>query len=201
MKIDGHRVYITETYHHIFWQKFRESNVFTKEITKGLICRNIFLVRPNFLFFHTVLCAHLSSIHGKSNFKIFYFRVLIWRNFCKKIVGERFETRYHITITLSKKVSWKIKTYVYTVQVNSKVQIGTNSRKIRFFFFKCVWSGFWFTGSFHGKMIALLFSNSVKREEAYSHKEKFSSVSRKWVEFKNKMIWRKILEKSLFFKV
>ena len=26
----------------LFWQKFRESNVFTKEITKELIWRNIF---------------------------------------------------------------------------------------------------------------------------------------------------------------
>ena len=38
-----------------FWQKFREINVFTKEITKELIRRNIFLVRPNFSFFHTVV--------------------------------------------------------------------------------------------------------------------------------------------------
>ena len=38
------------------WQKFRESNVFTKEITKELIWRNIFLVRLNLSFFHTVGC-------------------------------------------------------------------------------------------------------------------------------------------------
>ena len=36
-----------------FWQKFRERNVFTKEITKELIWRNIFLARLNFSFFHT----------------------------------------------------------------------------------------------------------------------------------------------------
>ena len=35
-------------------QKFRESIVFTQEITKELISRNIFLVRENFAFFHTV---------------------------------------------------------------------------------------------------------------------------------------------------
>ena len=39
----------------LFWQKFRESNVFAKEITKEMIWRNIFLVRVNSSFFHTVL--------------------------------------------------------------------------------------------------------------------------------------------------
>ena len=42
-----------------FWQKFRESNVFTKEITKELISRKKFSVRENFLFFHTV-CERIS---------------------------------------------------------------------------------------------------------------------------------------------
>ena len=37
-----------------FSQKFRESNVFTKEYTRELISRNISYVRENFLFFHTV---------------------------------------------------------------------------------------------------------------------------------------------------
>ena len=37
-----------------FWQKFRQSNGFTKEITKELIWRNISLARENFSFFHTV---------------------------------------------------------------------------------------------------------------------------------------------------
>ena len=48
-----------------FWQKFRESTVFTKEFTKELISRNIFSVRDNFAFFQTV--------RSKSNFteKIF----------------------------------------------------------------------------------------------------------------------------------
>ena len=40
---------------HFFGQKFRESNVFTKEITKELFWRNIFLVRLNSSFFHTVI--------------------------------------------------------------------------------------------------------------------------------------------------
>ena len=38
-----------------FWQKFRESNVFTKELIWG----NIFFVRLNFSLFHTEwYCAH-----------------------------------------------------------------------------------------------------------------------------------------------
>ena len=37
----------------LFWQKFRETNVFTNEVTRELISRNIFSVRNNFLFFHT----------------------------------------------------------------------------------------------------------------------------------------------------
>ena len=39
----------------LFWQKFRESNVFTKEYTKELIWRNFFNVTVNFSFFHTVI--------------------------------------------------------------------------------------------------------------------------------------------------
>ena len=38
----------------LFWQKFHESNVYTKDITKELIWWNIFSVRVNFSFFHTV---------------------------------------------------------------------------------------------------------------------------------------------------
>ena len=37
----------------LLWQKFRESNVFTKE----LIWRNFLLVTVNFSFFHTALCG------------------------------------------------------------------------------------------------------------------------------------------------
>ena len=39
---------------HFFERKFRESNIFTKEGTKVLISRNIFSMRVNFSFFHTV---------------------------------------------------------------------------------------------------------------------------------------------------
>ena len=35
-----------------FWQKFRESNVFTVEIAKELIWRNFFSVRVNFCYFN-----------------------------------------------------------------------------------------------------------------------------------------------------
>ena len=38
----------------LFWQKYRESIVSTKEVSEALISRNIFSVRVNFLFFHTV---------------------------------------------------------------------------------------------------------------------------------------------------
>ena len=38
----------------LFWQKFRECNDFTKEVSKELILRNIFQVREIFPFFHTV---------------------------------------------------------------------------------------------------------------------------------------------------
>ena len=47
----------------LFWQKFREINSITKEVTKELISRNIFSVRENFAFFpHCVvitLCGYL----------------------------------------------------------------------------------------------------------------------------------------------
>ena len=45
----------------LLWQKFRESHeskVFTEEVTKELISRKIFLVRENFLNFHTAQCGN-----------------------------------------------------------------------------------------------------------------------------------------------
>ena len=62
-----------------FWKKIRESNVFTEEDTKeDLISRIIFLVRENFLFFHTVLCQRTINVDcsmcGKnSNFTLTIF--------------------------------------------------------------------------------------------------------------------------------
>ena len=38
-----------------FWQKFRESNGFTKSNAKELIWRKTFLMGVNFSFFHTVV--------------------------------------------------------------------------------------------------------------------------------------------------
>ena len=46
-----------------FWQKFRENNGFTKEITKELIWRNIFSVRVKSSFFHIVLCKRNTENH------------------------------------------------------------------------------------------------------------------------------------------
>ena len=49
----NHSVEITEISLTLSWQKIREINGFTKEVTKELIWRNIFSVRENFSFFHT----------------------------------------------------------------------------------------------------------------------------------------------------
>ena len=73
----------------LFWQKFRENDVFIKEITKELIWRNIFSVRVNFTFFYTVKCtlwkcqkftltiAFLGKNFVKAKHKLLE---LIWRN-------------------------------------------------------------------------------------------------------------------------
>ena len=52
--------YVKMTKKPLFWQKFRESNCLTKEVTKDLISRNIFSVRRNFAFFH--ILGHLFLI-------------------------------------------------------------------------------------------------------------------------------------------
>ena len=38
----------------LFWQKFRESNVFNEKVTKVLFSRNIFSARVNFSNFHAI---------------------------------------------------------------------------------------------------------------------------------------------------
>ena len=48
-----------------FWQKFRESNIFTKEVTKELISRNIFW------FFHTAETVSQCGNYGNSLSHIF----------------------------------------------------------------------------------------------------------------------------------
>ena len=60
----------------LFWQKFRESNGFTKEIPKKFRSRNIFSVSENFSF-STLHCAFSTSISREianthcGKFKIF----------------------------------------------------------------------------------------------------------------------------------
>ena len=75
----------------LFWQKFRETNVFTKEITKQLIWRNYFSVRVNFWFSfsHSVNCAvekWKTLSHENISSNQFFFVTLLSRNFCQKSV-------------------------------------------------------------------------------------------------------------------
>ena len=51
-----------------FLQKFRESNVFTKEITKELISRNFFSVRENFSFFLNCALTHWQTFRESNVF-------------------------------------------------------------------------------------------------------------------------------------
>ena len=61
-----------------FWQKFRESNSSTKQVTKELIWRKHFLVRVNLSYFHTVhYCRksylHIFSLISRKNLKDWFF--------------------------------------------------------------------------------------------------------------------------------
>ena len=56
-----HSVEILEIYSDIIWQKFRESNVLTNEVSKESISQNISSVRVNFSIFHTVCNRGLVS--------------------------------------------------------------------------------------------------------------------------------------------
>ena len=89
-----------------FWQKFRETNGFTKEITKELISRNIFSVRENFRNFHTVMGhyvvkreIHCHAIFFSSNqLRVkFFSKKLISRNFCEKMVAVNFRNFHTCT--------------------------------------------------------------------------------------------------------
>ena len=66
-----HSVEIAKILSHTFLQKFRESNGFSKEITRQLLWRIFLLARENFLFFHNVsaLC-----ICGKVEFTLTNFQ-------------------------------------------------------------------------------------------------------------------------------
>ena len=66
-----------------FWQKFRESNVFTKGNTKELIWRNIFSVRVNFSFF-TSLCYVLKFFSSNQLFNTSLVNTSFSRNFCQR---------------------------------------------------------------------------------------------------------------------
>ena len=57
-----HSVEITEISAHTFLTKLRESTVHDEEVTKELISRNIFSVRENFSFFHTVFCNPIENL-------------------------------------------------------------------------------------------------------------------------------------------
>ena len=67
----------------LFRQKFRESNGFTKQITIELIWRNIFSVRPNFSFSHSVNQQLKNTKWKKKSVKLIYVVLfqLISRNF------------------------------------------------------------------------------------------------------------------------
>ena len=64
-----------------FWQKFRESKAFTKEINKELIWRNIFLVRLNFSSFHTVCCTQRGKTGNFLSLKIFFIKSTLYKFF------------------------------------------------------------------------------------------------------------------------
>ena len=64
----------------LFQQKFRESNGYTKQITKELIWRNIFSMRPKFSFFHTVSGKQpeewkIPSLLKKISVKLIYYNL------------------------------------------------------------------------------------------------------------------------------
>jgi len=87
---------------HFFGQKFRETNVFTKEITEELIWRNIFLVRVNVSFYHTVsweiteiysyafLATHLLNKLPKSWFDGIFLWVRVNFSFFHSVGGKVF---------------------------------------------------------------------------------------------------------------
>ena len=64
-KFDKYSVEIMEILSRKFWQKFRESNDFTKDVTKQLIWQKKISVRVNLLISHTVYRLHrMFSVMG-----------------------------------------------------------------------------------------------------------------------------------------
>ena len=83
-----------------FWQKFRERNVFTIEITKEMIWRNIFLVRLHFSKLHSVVISEISP-HCKIFSSNWYtVKKSIWRKFCKKSWRKNLQISTLFTVTL-----------------------------------------------------------------------------------------------------
>ena len=62
---------VMEIYFYAFAKKFRESNLFTENVTKDLISRNIFSMKVNFLFFHTVWCVPAASAFHLQNWTFY----------------------------------------------------------------------------------------------------------------------------------
>ena len=88
-----HSVEIWKFFSHDFLQTFRQSNFFTKELYCKLIWRKNSEVGEN--FWHTVWKCQkfipISNIFRESNLQYnSLVKKLLWRNFCKKIVGKNF---------------------------------------------------------------------------------------------------------------
>ena len=88
------RLYCHTAHFHAILAKVRESNVFTKEITKEMIWRNIFSVRVNFWNYHTAQCDKMKHLYTltKKTFRqmislvISFVKTLLSRDFCQKWV-------------------------------------------------------------------------------------------------------------------
>ena len=80
----------------LLWRKFRESNVFTKEITKELIWRNFLRMTVNFSFFHTVLLSHhrifLPKLWERTVFTKYF---TIHPHFCNTTEIQCFSAEWH----------------------------------------------------------------------------------------------------------
>ena len=92
----------------LFWQKIRESNAFTKWITKELIWRKKILVRVSFSFFHSVLPLWKLRNFTSTVFSLKFCQInvlqklyykLVWRK--KNWLGSefRFTTLHSVEIT------------------------------------------------------------------------------------------------------
>ena len=85
----------------LFWQKFRESNIYYTNFTIEMISRNIFSVWENFSFFHTLCDIGYCNKFLKNLFS---------RNFHWKVMSVKFCNIHteHGKITLIYLGTWKI---------------------------------------------------------------------------------------------